>query len=348
MTENKIYFSFIIIVLAAFIFVTTSCDSKYTPERWKEIATIKSGKTHVIPSTWPDKYPDMPMMTPGAIITIIDQDGPGVVTNIHSSAYILKYSEWTPSEAESLRIRVWYDNNPTPAIEMPFMDFLADVQGKSTYFSTIYFSKVKQSHNFRLPMPFRRHIKINVENLSDKLLHGYMDVQWDKVDKIDDDCGYLMADFKTGIMDMADDASATLWDIQSAGTVVAHWLQLEADDPCCADGQFICEANQEIYLDNDNKPSIEYLGTEDVYGFSWGFHGIQSDFFAAILKWDALPKGGTRVAMLRARDLDRITYNHSCELILTYRYDKGVVEKAKAQNGIPVQYRSCVYYYTKK
>lgn len=327
------------------VFVISGCQTIITFDRWKEIATIKSGKTHLIPSTWPDKYPDMPMMKPGAKITVIDQGGPGVITNIHSSAYILKYGEWNVPQMASLMIRVWYDHHPRPAIEMPFMDFLADIQAKSAYFNTIYFSKVKQSHNFRLPMPFQNHIKIEIENPSDKFLHGYIDVQWDKVDKIDKDCGYLMANFKSGSMDMASDI--TMWDIKSAGTVVAHWLQLEADDPSCTDGQMICEANQEIYLDGDEKPSMEYLGTEDVYGFSWGFHGIQSDFFAAILKWDALPNGGTRVAMLRARELDRITFRNSCKLLLTYLYDKGVIENAKARGGIPVEYRSCVYYYAK-
>jgi len=35
------------------------------------------------------------------------------------------------------------------------MDFLGDVEARTAYFSMVYFSHVKESHNFRLPMPFR-------------------------------------------------------------------------------------------------------------------------------------------------------------------------------------------------
>ena len=64
------------------------------------------------------------------------------------------------------------------------MDFLGDIQCESAYFSNLYFSKVKRSHNFRLPMPFREHIKIEVENTSSFDLWGYTEVQWEQVGAI--------------------------------------------------------------------------------------------------------------------------------------------------------------------
>ena len=95
----------------------------------------------------------------------------------HSSAFVAK-GEGIEFNLDSyvsgnVILRVFYDNEEKPSIEMPLMDFFADIQSKSKYFSSIYFSKVKESHNFRLPIPFRKHITVEIENPTDKNLTGY-------------------------------------------------------------------------------------------------------------------------------------------------------------------------------
>jgi hypothetical protein len=321
---------------------------------WQEL-TVAGGthyvRSHLVPSTWPyDKYPQMPELDAGCTVTLIDQDGPGVISCLHISNYFTKQA-FTPLPVGSppLVIRVWYDHQAQPAIEMPLMDFLGDIQGESAYFSSLYFSKVKQSHNFHLPMPFRQHIKIEVENPSTINLIGYSEVQWEEVDAIPQDCGYLRVDFRSGTMRVPQEP-ATLWELPGPGAVVVHWLQFESDDPLCPGGELLCEGNQEIYLDGDVAPTLEYLGTEDFYGFSWGFKEIQSDFYVAILKRQELPGGGARIALLRTRDGDRIRYRQSCRLVLNYLYDANCtinprVRQAQEKGGILAPYRSCVYYY---
>ena len=142
---------------------------------WQKITTIPDAKTHLVPRTWTlDKYPDAPTLTAHSKVTILDQDGPGVVTNFHVSNY-------SGGDASQLLLRVWYDRQDKPAIDMPLMDFLGDIQAAAKPYSTIYFSRVRASHNFRLPMPFQKHIRIEVENPTDRYLFGYMEVQWDEV-----------------------------------------------------------------------------------------------------------------------------------------------------------------------
>jgi hypothetical protein len=127
---------------------------------WQELTATGSThgvRSHMIPSTWPyDKYPEMPELDAGRTVILIDQDGPGVVSCLHISNYFAKQPFGPiPPGAPALLIRVWYDHQAQPAIAMPLMDFLGDIQGESAYFSSLYFSKVKHSHNFRLPMPYR-------------------------------------------------------------------------------------------------------------------------------------------------------------------------------------------------
>jgi hypothetical protein len=322
-------------------------------ERWKEISAIPDRKTHLVPSTWNlDKYPDAPLLTARSRVTLLDQDGPGVVTQIHVSDYL--------GSNNRLVLRVWYDREAKPSIEMPLMEFLGDIESATPPYQTIYFSRVNGSHNFRLPMPFRKHVTIEVENPSDAFCFGYAEVQWDEVKEIPATCGYLKADFRAGTMKYPHE-DLVLCDILTAGTLVAHWLQLTGDHPSCAGGQGTCEANHEVYLDGDTKPTVECLGAEDFYGHSWGFRGLASDSHAAIIRYDKTPQGGTRVAMIRARDTDRISFRTSCRIVLTYKHDLGepynpATRKGKAPALQPfvggatldVPYRSCIYYYVAK
>ena len=322
-------------------------------ERWQEISGIQDRKTHGVPSTWQlDKYPDAPTMKPHAKVVVLDQSGPGVVTMFHVSDYAF-------GDDSKFILRVWYDGEKNPSIEMPLMDFLGDIQSATQPYYTIYFSHVRKSHNFRLPMPFRKHIKIEVENPTSANFLGYMDIQWDEVKEIPDSCGYLKVAYKNGEFKFPHE-DLVLLDVKSPGTIVAHWLQLEGDHPSCAAGQGICEGNHEIYLDGDADPTYESLGAEDFYGHSWGFADLESDFYTAFVRYEQTPKGGTLVAMVRARDTDKITFRKSCKILLTYKHDLGrpaytpQTGKGKAPAlqpfidgaSLDVPYRSCIYYYS--
>ena len=314
---------------------------------WTQLSSVGRATSHLIPSTWPyDKYPDAPELDAGKTVTLIDEDGPGVVSCLHVSDYYDKRSILeAPQAGQALLLRVWYNNEARPAIEMPLMDFLADIQCESAFFENACFSKVKHSHNFRLPMPFRQHLRMTVENTSAVDLIGYIEVQWEGVNAIPAECACLRADYRSGVMRIPQEP-ATLCELSGPGAVVAHWLQFESEDPLCPGGELLCEGNQEFYLDGASQPALEYQGTEDLYGFSWGFKEVQSDFYCAILKRQELPGGGARIALLRSRLGDRIQFRMDCRLVLNYTYEANPrVRQAAAQGGILAPYRSCVYWY---
>jgi len=298
---------------------------------------VRNEKTHVVPSFWAQ----MPQLKAKTTLNILDANGPGIVTMIHGSALGTGTGKGFNSDAvKSVMVRVFYDGETKPSIEMPYMDFFADIQCESAYFSTIYFSKVKESHNFRLQMPFRRHITIMVENASDTDLVGYVDVQWEELSSLPENCAYLYVDYQSG--NINPDKPLTLFELNRPATIVAHWMQYEsAKSP---HGEVICEGNQEFYLDGDKTPTLNYLGTEDVYGYSWGYKGIQSDNFAAIIKQEDLKPSGSRIAILRCRERDTISFKQSCKWVLTYLTDPWTI---KTLGDTPVPYRHCVYYYSK-
>ena len=306
------------------------------PVSWQEVSRVRPGQSRVVPALWGN----MPKLNPRGKVKILDVDGPGVVSTIHVCNFGpgAGFSGNTPG-AQSVLLRVFYDRQATPAIEMPLMDFLGDIQCQSDLFNTVYMTKVKHSHNFRLPLPFRKHITIELENPSEEKLAAYTDVQWEKLDRIPDDCGYLRTDYRSGTFQASQ--PLVLCELNRPGTIVAHWLQYESEKS--VRGEQLCEGDHQIFLDGDTEPTLNYLGSEDAYGFSWGFqHGVQWDGRCAIVKLENLKPSGSRVAALRCRVDDAIRFQKSCRWVLTYENDP---HAARNLGPLPIPYRHCVYYY---
>jgi len=314
-----------------------SLDAQDMPS-WQEVSRIRPGQSHVVPALWAN----FPKLNAKSKVKILDVDGPGVVSLFHVCNFgpATGFSGNSPG-AQAVIVRVFYDAQTTAAIEMPLMDFLGDIQCQSALFNTVYFTKVKHSHNFRLPMPFRKHITIELENPSKENLAAYTDVQWEKVDRIPSDCGYLRTDYRSGVFQA--NKPLLLSQIDQPATIVAHWLQYESVKS--PHGEQLCEGDHQVFLDGDEKPTLNYLGSEDAYGYSWGFqHGVQSDGRCAIIKLEDLKPAGSRIAALRCRVEDAIRFQKSCRWVLTYANDPGAMI---ALGTTPVPYRHCVYYYAK-
>ena len=325
-----------------------SATAATTPDDWQQLTAVGGGaQSRLAFSHWPnDKYPQLPELTPKSKTVMLDADGPGLVTLFHVSKY-------HGGDPDKLVLRVWYDGEEKPSIEMPWMDFLGDVEARTAHFSTVYFSHVKESHNFRLPMPFRKHIRIEVENPTDKGFGGYSDIQWEKVKALPKGTGYLYVDYRTGAPTIPEE-TIEVCSLRRPGAIVAHWLQVQADRPETVNSDLICEANQEITLDGGPTPQMEYLGSEDLYGFSWGMGGgIQSDHYAAITRMERWKSGGL-FTMLRCRGADRIRFESSCRWVINYQQEffssltKNPRHQTTPKKSFPMPFRSCVYYYGSK
>ena len=305
---------------------------------WQELSKVGKARTQGVTAFWGG----LPELNAKARVKVLDADGPGVITSIHVSAMAADGIEGFGSPpVAGLIIRVFYDGQAKAGIEMPLMDFLGDVECLSQYFSSVFLSKVKESHNFRIPMPFRKHVTIEVENPSDRKVVGYLELTYDTVEALPKESGYLRADYRTG--NLSAKTPNTMFSLDRAGVIVAHWLQYETEK--ARDGQLICEADQQFSLDGDAKPTLQSMGSEDLYGGSWGFIAQQGDGqYTSILRNEKVGAAGSRVAVLRCRSQDAISFRKSCRWVLTWANDAWAAEKL---GDSPIPYRHCVYYYSK-
>ena len=310
------------------------------------------------PSLWKnDKYPEIPQLHAKSKVVLLDADGPGIVNHIHTTRFSPRLKNelwnWDSKYIKDVIIRIFYDHNDNPAIEMPFYDFMGDIDGDCAYFTTLYFSKVRRANNCRLLIPFKKHIKIELDNPTNTSLSGLIDVQYDLLDDFPEDLGYLYVSYVSGNV-IVPTGKITLCRILQTGHIAANWLQLECDNEICKEGSVLCEGNNEFYLDDENQPSLEYLGTEDCFGFSWGFSQTESDSYSAIIKKEALANNGARIGLIRCRDNDRISFKESCKVVLDYTHEinptlndlNADIKAALDLGGLDATVKSCLYYYS--
>lgn len=333
---------------------------------WQQLTEVGMKQSRLSSNTWPyDKYPEQQELLAGSRVTILDAEGPGVISSIHASNYIDRRAltdtkNELPRDEKAMKdmiFRVWYDDEERPSIEIPFVDFLGDIEYGADYYDTVYFSKIMHSHNFRVPMPFRKSIRMELENPTSTDLMGYTDVQWEQQLKpLPEHTGYLYVDYRQGPLVIPNE-TLEVCSVDRPGAIIAHWFQIEGDHPNCSHGEILCEANMSFHLQGDSQPFMEYLGIEDLYGYSWGFPKLQSDHYAAIIRKDELPNGGARIAMLRCRANDAIHFSRPLSVMLDYSQEyfsalstnphhEDLPEfKRRGKTTVETRYVSCYYYY---
>jgi hypothetical protein len=166
---------------------------------------------------------------------------------------------------------------------------------------------------------------------------------YDPVDSLPAECGTLHVDYRSG--NLSAQATNTMFESAAAGVIVAHWLQYETN--LALNGQLICEADQKLYLDGDTAPTLWSMGSEDFYGGSWGFIEPQGDtHYTPVLRKETLGTTGSRIAVLRCRSRDSVSFRASCRWTMNWS-DFGYDLVAKQTLGAtPIPYRHCVYYYS--
>ena len=193
----------------------------------------------------------------GQTVTLMDVDGPGIIQHIWmveglSRAHVLRF---------------YWDNEPTPSVEVPVPDFFAVGHEKfARVNSQAVVVNPRNALNCYWPMPFRKHVKMTFANESDKDLHllafqidyaetdvpahaGYFHAQWRRAETSERN-PYVILD---GVKGKG----------RYVGTFLA-WTQLSKG--------WFGEGEIKFYMDGDDAfPTICGTGTEDYFCGSYGF-----------------------------------------------------------------------------
>jgi len=88
-----------------------------------------------------------------------DIEGPGIIRHI----WVTLRSE-EPAYLRRVVLRVFWDDESEPSVEVPIGDFFGLGHATTTYFSSLPLSMFDRGFNCFFPMPFYRRARIEVEN----------------------------------------------------------------------------------------------------------------------------------------------------------------------------------------
>ncbi|MFA6084060.1 glycoside hydrolase family 172 protein [Mucilaginibacter sp.] len=197
------------------------------------------------------------IINPGETITIAEMEGPGAVQHI----WMTPTGNWQYSI-----LRVYWDDEKEPSIESPVGAFFG--MGWNSYAplnSLAVTVNPGSAFNCYWKMPFRKKCKITMENIDEKAMSLYYQVDY-TLTEVGEEEGYLHAQYRRSNPNVT--SVYTILDgIKGKGQYVGVYMGLGATN-----NGWWGEGEIKFYMDGDSKfPTIIGTGTEDYFCGSYDF-----------------------------------------------------------------------------
>lgn len=197
--------------------------------------------------------------------TLADIDGSGAIQQI-----------WmTPAPLDKTRLnilRFYWDGETEPSVEVPLGDFFACGWGKYCQINSLPVCvNPGSAFNCYWSMPFRKKARITMENLDDRDMILYYQINYTLTD-VPADAAYFHAQFRRVGRLPAKQVYTILDGVQGRGQFVGTYLAWEVRSP-----GWWGEGEIKFYLDGDREfPTIAGTGTEDYFCGSYNFENQET------------------------------------------------------------------------
>jgi hypothetical protein len=190
--------------------------------------------------------------------TLADIKGPGRIQQI-----------WMTPTGNFRRsiLRFYWDGETEPSIECPVGDFFACGWGKYAQINSLAICvNPGSAFNCYWPMPFRKRARVTLENLDDKEMTVYYQINYE-LTSVPRDTAYLHAQFRRESPLKQKGIYTILDGVTGRGHYVGTYLAWEVHSP-----GWWGEGEIKFFLDGDQEfPTIAGTGTEDYFCGSYNF-----------------------------------------------------------------------------
>jgi hypothetical protein len=210
----------------------------------------------------------------GDTLTLADVEGPGVIRHIW-----LTIADTTPAGPYVLRdvvLRMFWDNEESPSVEVPVGDFFCNGFGtRALVTSEPIVVAPTGGMNSYFPMPFRSRARIELESQhSGDLEHVFFQIDYTVGDDLNEDTTYFHAQWRrtNGTAALGED-HVIVDGIEGTGHYVGTYIGLTS-----LQRFWWGEGEVKFYLDDDSEyPTQVSTGLEDYAGGAWAFQNALSN-----------------------------------------------------------------------
>jgi hypothetical protein len=214
----------------------------------------------------------------GQTATLMDIEGCGVIRHIWFTV-----SDRDPAAMRNMIVRMYWDNSPTPSVEVPMGDFFGTAHGRTADLASAYVSTPK-GHGFNcwFPMPFATHAKVTVQNdLPDGRKIGalFYQIDYELRDGLPANAGRFHAQFRRQNPTVLKQDYVVLDAVEGPGMYVGTVIGVRALGP-----DWWGEGEMKFYLDGDKDfPTICGTGSEDYFLAAYGMYEFQAPYHGCTL-----------------------------------------------------------------
>ncbi|MDD5370867.1 MAG: DUF2961 domain-containing protein [Anaerolineaceae bacterium] len=245
---------------------------------------------------------------------LADIQGPGAIQHIWMTI--------DPHAWRQLVLRFYWDAEETPSIEVPLGDFFCNGWGVRCNVNSLPVA-VNPAGGFNCywEMPFLKHARITVENLSSEVVRDFFWQITYTLTEVPEECAYLHAQWRRSQPVQPGQVHTLLDGVRGQGHYVGTYLAWGVHH-----NGWWGEGEIKFYLDGDREwPTICGTGTEDYFGGAWGFemppghYGLYSTPFAGmpqVIQPDGLSQSQQRFGLYRWHVMDPIRFQNDLRVTI--------------------------------
>lgn len=242
----------------------------------------------------------------GETVILADIKGHGIIQHI-----------WMTTDEKALRsciLRMYWDGEEYPSIEVPLGDFFANVHGLRYNVNSIpVVVNPTGGMNCYWPMPFYKSAKITLtNNYFEDISFFFYQITYCVPDEMDSGMGLLHAQFRRSVTKIEKPEHIILDGVSGKGHyigTVIGWTQMS--------NGWWGEGEIKFYIDGDKEyPTICGTGTEDYFGGAWCFHDTFSTPFLGYPLWRKEQGEVPRHGLYRWHILDPIIFHEDLKVTI--------------------------------
>lgn len=282
---------------------------------------------------------------------IFSSEGPGVITHIW---FTLAPSGWFPHPLKQTALRIYWDGNTKPSVEVPLGDFFCLTLDEYVPYQSIFTNCASvKALNAYFSMPFREHARITVTNEADTPIDAlYSNIDYQLVPELPTDAMYFHAQYRQKTPNVGVQLPNPNHNLSGAPNLLGkdNYVFLEARGQGHLLGVALGvlqnqdgwwgEGDDMTFIDDEGRPVINGTGSEDYFNGAWDFGG-----FDAIVPFAYLYNGAPMILNPERTGGRYCLYRWHVDNPITFRsYIKHTIEHGAA-NDRSDNYYSVAYWY---
>ena len=200
----------------------------------------------------------------GQTLTLAEIEGPGVINHIWMTC--------APETWRSVVLRMYWDDEDTPSVEVPLGDFFANGWCERSIVNSLPIAVMSGGGmNSYWPMPFRRAARVTVENRGEDIYQFFFQIDY-ALESVPEETAYFHAQWRRS-NPVRDGVHTILDGVTGHGHYVGTYLAWQTNN-----NGWWGEGEVKFFIDGDDEfPTICGTGTEDYVGGAWSFEQVPGE-----------------------------------------------------------------------